>query len=199
MLRRNRGVPRQTKDRKDSGDPVEQFNNVHQWFDFSGPPQALVCMKLFHFLVLSALVVAVLGGVLLRKQRGLVYWSFSGLRTAILSLALFSEVVLNTDVPSNAPFTLVGMFVTIPMIAAFGVERLDLLGPHPILAAVLGFVAYLLVFYIIVYLLVGVCFCQSSLEDHQKGASFGRELFRLASVWFCLIPEEKPRVSGVLR
>jgi len=93
-------------------------------------------MKLFHFLVLSALVVAVLGGVLLRKQRGLVYWSFSGLRTAILSLALFSEVVLNTDVPSNAPFILVGMFATIPMIAAFGVERLDLLGPHPILAAV---------------------------------------------------------------
>ena len=36
-------------------------------------------------------------------------------------------------------------------------------------------------------------------ENVLVGASFGRELFRLASVWFCLIPEEKPRVSGVLR
>ena len=99
-------------------------------------------MQLF-WPMLAAPAVAVAGAAGLHARPTPIYWAFCSLLTSVIAAPFYYFASMNPAPPFNAPSVLVAVFIVVPTLVTFGIERLwFVLGravSRPLATAVLSF------------------------------------------------------------
>ena len=71
----------------------------------------------------AAPAVAALGAAALHARRALIYWTFSCVLTSVIAAPFYYFAARHRAPPFNAPSVLAAVFVVLPTLVTFGIER----------------------------------------------------------------------------